>query len=129
MKNLIGRTSVPKEPKNDVHACEDFLNVIVDGHVVAASKKIRQFDRCNEVDDPSEKYSLFIEGVKELVKNYVHGFLLLDCNEECEDKIQTYGKHVLTCGLLFKEFVDGIKEGDGLRVLRCWRFFLSQEIG
>ena len=85
----------------------------------------------NEVDDPSEQYSLFIEGIKELVKNNVHELLLLDCNEECEDKIQTYSKHALTCGLLFKEFVDGIKEGDGLRVLRCWHFFLhrlSQEI-
>ena len=46
------------------------------------------------------------------------------CNEECEDKIQTYGKHVLTCGLFFKEFVDRFKEGDGLRVLRCWSFVL-----
>ena len=77
MKILIWRTSVPKEPKNDVHACQNFLNVIVNGHVVVASKKIRQFDRCSEVDDPSEKYSLFIEGVKELVKNFVHGFCYL----------------------------------------------------
>ena len=77
MKNLIGRTSVPKEPQNDVHACEDFLNVIVNGHVAAASKKIQQFHQCNEVDDPSEKYSLFIEGVKELVKIMFMGFYYL----------------------------------------------------
>ena len=35
-----------------------------------------------------------------------------------------YAKHVISTGLLYKEFVDSICEGDGLRALRCWRFFL-----
>ena len=31
---------------------------------------------------------------------------------------------VLTMGLLLLEFNDSIYEGDGLRILRCWRFLL-----
>ena len=35
-----------------------------------------------------------------------------------------YAKHVISTGLLYKEFVDSICEGDGLRALHCWHFFL-----
>ena len=27
-------------------------------------------------------------------------------------------------GLLYMEFCDGIREGDGARIIRCWRYFL-----
>lgn len=30
----------------------------------------------------------------------------------------------MTVGLLYLEFSDSIKEGDGIRVLRCWRYML-----
>ena len=31
---------------------------------------------------------------------------------------------VLSLGLLLMEFEDAVKEGDGLRILRWWRYFL-----
>ena len=40
------------------------------------------------------------------------------------DHVQEYACEVLSFGLLLMEFEDAIKEGDGLRILRCWRYFL-----
>lgn len=39
LKNLIHRTSVPRDPKNNVHAAEEFLKVVVSGHILAATMK------------------------------------------------------------------------------------------
>ena len=33
-----------------------------------------------------------------------------------------YGKEVLSLGILYLEFHDAIREGNGLRVLRCWKY-------
>ena len=40
------------------------------------------------------------------------------------DGVLCYTKEAVTFGLLYAEFEDAIKEGDGARVVRCWRFFL-----
>lgn len=37
LKNLINRTNVPPVPESDMNACEDFLNVILTGHILAAA--------------------------------------------------------------------------------------------
>ena len=40
------------------------------------------------------------------------------------DGVFHYAQEVLTYSLLYAEFEDAIKEGDGLRAIRCWRFLL-----
>ena len=35
-----------------------------------------------------------------------------------------YGKRLLSTGCSYLEFSDAIKEGDGERVLRCWKYLL-----
>ena len=39
------------------------------------------------------------------------------------DHIQEYAREFLSIGLLLMEFADSIREGDGLRILCCWRVF------
>ena len=41
-----------------------------------------------------------------------------------EDNVQAYAKEVMTLGLIYAEFADGIREGDGIRVTRCWKFLM-----
>lgn len=45
-------------------------------------------------------------------------------NDKQEDKVLAYAKELLSFGLLYKELVDAVREGDGARVLRWWRFML-----
>ena len=39
------------------------------------------------------------------------------------DRVFEYAKETLFLGMLMFEFKDAIKEGDGRRVLRCWKYF------
>ena len=41
-----------------------------------------------------------------------------------DDQILTYAKQLLSIGSLYLEFADAVKEGDGQRVIRCWRYLL-----
>ena len=40
------------------------------------------------------------------------------------DNVHEYNALLLSIGCFYFEFVDAIKEGDGERVLRCWRYLL-----
>ena len=40
------------------------------------------------------------------------------------DGVHDYAKDTLVLGLLLMEFNDSIREGDGDRIIRCWKFFL-----
>ena len=40
------------------------------------------------------------------------------------DGVQEFAKKFLSLALLYEEFEDAIREGDGLHVLRCWKFML-----
>ena len=41
-----------------------------------------------------------------------------------DDCVQLYACDVLTIGFFIMEFIDAIHEGDGTRVIRCWRYLL-----
>lgn len=40
------------------------------------------------------------------------------------DHIYEYACGILSHGLMYMEFRDAIREGDGSRILRCWRYFM-----
>ena len=45
-------------------------------------------------------------------------------NVSTGDSVHDYSRHLLTIGCLYFELRDAIKEGDGERVLQCWRYLL-----
>ena len=40
------------------------------------------------------------------------------------DQVEVYARQILSLGSLYMEFKDSIREGNGLRVLRCYRYLL-----
>lgn len=40
------------------------------------------------------------------------------------DRVQEYSKNLLSIGSFYLEYQDAIREGDGKRVLRCWKYLL-----
>ena len=44
--------------------------------------------------------------------------------ESNTDNVRAYACNILSSGLLYMEFVDAIREGDGSRLIRCWKYFL-----
>ena len=44
-------------------------------------------------------------------------------NADC-DLVFLYAKQLFSIGSIYLEFADGIREGDGDRVIRCWRYMM-----
>ena len=63
----------------------------------------------------------------QIVKGFVDVDTSCDVRESPsnnEDKVLAYSKLLMSLGMIYLEYCDGIKEGDGMRVLRCWRYML-----
>ena len=58
---------------------------------------------------------------KEVANKYVD--LSRNNFEDSADSVQEYAGDVLSLGLFYLEFCDAIKDGDGLCLLQCWRYF------
>ena len=139
LRNLIQRRAVTKEVKSDPTVCEDFFLLIVKGHVLhLATKKFQmddlddsppnngtfgdEFLACND----TQRSDIFVKAIGDIVCEYTHDFAIgrYDKDIQNSDRVLAYAKELMTLGLLYMEYSDAIHEGDGLRILRCWRFML-----
>lgn len=137
LRNAINRRNVSESCKRDVNACEDFFQLVVTGHIVVAAMS---FLGMSSVDDtPSqtvipedawtlsdeERASLLLGVTKQIVDKYVDLAIQYDSDKStADDTVYSYACETLSLGLLFLEFQDGIREGDGDRILRVWKFLL-----
>ena len=138
LRNLINRRNVVSIPKNNVAACEEFFLLVVEAHILAAAMSV--FSMTNLSDAPSktffpdgsdnldflQKRQLLMLAVQSITDQFV-SISVPDAKKkrsEESDNVQAYASQVLTMGLLLMEFNDAVREGDGSRILRCWRFFL-----
>ena len=66
------------------------------------------------------------EKVTDLAKVIADRFIHFDPDAKISqlDKVQLYATEVLTLGFLWQIFVESIREGDGNRVMLCWKFLL-----
>ena len=64
-----------------------------------------------------------LSAVKEFISSHAHR-LAIDKSINDKDGVLFYGKELLSLGMLYLELLDGIREGDGFRILRCWRYLL-----
>lgn len=128
-----------KEVKSDPTVCEDFFLLIVKAHILHLAIEKLQLDDLKVTPpeeglfgssfselDKSGRSRVFIEAVGKIVKEYTHNFKIghYEKNLSNSDRVLAYAKELLTLGLLYMEFVDAIHEGDGNRILRCWRYLL-----
>ena len=112
----MNRTSVPNDPKKDVRATEDFLDLVIKCHVVAAASTVIASKGSSDL--------------MEVSANIVKSFVKFDfqqsqpASDVCNDGVMLYACDLLTTGLFWLIFVDAIREGDGERVMLCWKFML-----
>ena len=142
---LVNRSNVPTLVKNNVSAAEDFLDVALDGHIIAAA--LAFFDMATISSFPqkhsfsaqlqhasnSEKRNYLTDVTKKFVDTYVLNFAA-DSSSFCAkrapttpgdvDGIYNYACSFLTHGLLARAFRDASREGDGERQYLHWKFLL-----
>lgn len=136
MKNLIHRRNVKSKPKDDYNACDDFFMLVLSAHILTAAMEFLGMGSLD--DDPNP--DIIPEGVhgfeKDLKKDIlssitsliVHSYVDLSVMDKkqppASDQRKAYACELLSLGLIYSEYSDAIREGDGDRVLRCWKYLL-----
>ena len=137
LRNLLARTNVNENPQKDFNACDDFFQLIITSHILAASLEFLKMESL--IDTPSEDVisdspNIWMNSAEDRVKiltevcdGIIDKFISFDFNEDVKvhrDKVYDYGKQLLSLGCFYLEYADAIKEGDGHRILRCWKYLL-----
>ena len=113
LRNLIGRTAVPSDPEKNMNSCEDFLLLLLHAHVVQAGRVLQLQNPTNSV----------VQLAKSIVDSFVRLPNMTDVpSAECDDGVYVYATELLSLSLLWHGFHDAIKEADGDRLLRYWKF-------
>ena len=115
IRNLIKKTALPKDPKKNMKISEDFLSNVLTGYVVVAAKEIIRDNGFIHLD--------VCVLARKIVDQYVSILSAPSCSDST-DQVLTYSTEILILGLLWHNFHDAIKEGDGKRVLLIWKFML-----
>ena len=138
LQHLINRTNVPMRPKRNMNAAEDFIHIVVLGHVAALAMKHfamasvhdqpKHSDllRVNQCHEKTQKQTFFQQALINMLRRNITLFKLpFTCTSTTtDDGVELYAQETLTLGLLFFEFKDAIRCGDGDRVFLRWKFFL-----
>lgn len=132
------------KPIDSFDPCEDFFVVVIKAHIVAAAMKLLNMSSMGDVPSvnfapqgdltwtqTTEERKAIIEQITSAI---VDSFVFLDYDDSStnasstNDGVYSYATNLLTLGCFYLEFRDAIKEGDGVRVLRCYRYMLPMFI-
>ena len=126
LKQLAHRSSFGKQPKNNMKATEDFLEVVVFAHITAATKNLK-----TTLTAPLTCTDLAKKLVGKFISIPVPTFdadgNLIDDNSDfsnTDDSVFLYAVDVLSMGLFWYGFRDAVREGDGDRIVLYWKFLL-----
>ena len=119
------------------NACDDFMKIIVSSHFVAVAMELLHMNSLDDepsnsslvpeddwTNDPDIRTDTLYAVSSKIVKTFVdiRSDFTPETTDWDNDKVLEYSRLLLSVGLIYLEYCDAIKEGDGMRVLRCWRF-------
>ena len=124
-----------KEPKKDVNACIDFINTIVKGHFLACACDVFGVTSLDEplglppgIERASNAEKLaFINRIAKVVVercSLIEGSFTNEEVVDAGDGMYNYARVSCHYGSLMMEFHDAWHEGDGEKVVRCWKQLL-----
>ena len=120
-------SSISQNVKKNVNAVEDFLEVLVQWHVLAAALKITGLASLEDFGVGKGK-DIPIKQLAELVvQTFIAPFFFANEDQSSDssaDHVRNYTCDFLVHALLWYNFKDAIKEGDGLAVLQMWRVLM-----
>lgn len=134
LRNVINRRNVSASADVDYNACDDFFIAVVKCHIVTAAMQYFIMSAISDIpshpklkDDTclkshEEKKDILQSVSKEVVLLYGANFISHDEDDDDDDedeghendKGQCYATELLSYGLLYMEFSDATREGDGL---------------
>jgi len=129
LQSAINRRNVKKEPKDDFNACQDFFTLVVESHILCHAMNILKMEDLRSTPNND----LLSSGLqKNIAQSIMSGIVDLtvdfEANASAEDHrrdhVFEYASEVVSLGLLFLNYRDAICEGDGERIMLCWKYFL-----
>ena len=137
LRNLINRRNVTTEVKSNVNANEDFLEIVVTGYVIVTAMKFLGMSSLNDIPHashvPSDSWMQEDSVRKSILTDLSSSIIDLrvdlktDFNQPTSTASGTicdYSCEVLSLGLLYLDFKDAVREGDGDRIIMIWKYFL-----
>lgn len=131
LRNLIHRTSVPSDPTTNMNSAEDFLLLLLHARTVAAANVILSYYPTDNSVELARRIVVNFVTIPDFKKSKGHdsdNCSSMDRSSEirtqCEDGVHCYGIEFLSLSLIWHGFHDSIREGDGDRILRYWKFLL-----
>ena len=97
-------------------AAEDFLEVVLHGHIVAAAESLYATSGGNLSELSQAIVDKFVQTVLPSPQSAT--------TKKPKDCVFLYATEVVTLGLLWMNFHDATREGDGNRLIRKWKFLL-----
>ena len=121
-----------------MNACEDFFETIVTAHVIECAMSFLGMSHVGDLPNESiishnawltndsERSKLLMDVATQIVEKNVDlsTTYYSDTDDTAIDGVREYACETLSLGLLYFEFRDAIKEGDGDRVMRIWKYLL-----
>ena len=125
------------DPSKSFDECEDFLITVVEGLIVAAAMSLFKMSSIDEIpkdiseefwlstkEERTAKLNVLTDGIYDRFVKASYCTTRVDDGDTTSDEIFDYSESLISIGLFYIEFRDSIKEGDGIRVLRCWQYLL-----
>ncbi len=125
-----------KKPEKSVTPCEEFFLLVTEAHICSVAMQVFSMstatDRpCTELFpegceklNPQQRWNVLRLAVSKIVDQFVDISYPSPATKKDDDRVRAYAKEVLSLGLLLMEFMDAVREGDGERIIRCWKYFL-----
>ena len=133
LKHLINRRDVPTEPKANFHACDLFLTTVVKAHFIAAAMKElgmtsledmpqKLFDENDWMKSKEERKKILYEFCKRvIIININFSFIPRANDPRSRGTVLEYAQELMCLGMVFLNYKDAVREGDGIRVLNIWK--------
>lgn len=135
VRNFNNCRNVTNDPSHNVDASEDFYHTVVETYILNAA--IDMFMMKSLYDTPvdpnifsgienanlRDKREAILQASRKVVAQYVDISFTERKKDSEADGVYSYTCEVISLGLLLLEFNDGIHEGNGDRILRCWKLF------
>ena len=139
-RSHLHRAAVTTNPKKDVNACVDLICTVSKGHILHISglddhpiippglKEAGKPEQLAFINDISQVVVDKCTLINTAFSNLTTVSFEEDEDEENEDGVYNYARVLCHFGALIMEFRDAWGEGDGGRVVRCWKLFMPHFI-
>ena len=116
--------------------CEEFFLLVLEAHICAAAMEVfgmsslddepspsNYFPEGSALLTPTQRWEIMSVAIEDIISKFVD-ISYPTTSPKDHDHVHAYAKELMSLGLILMEFIDGVREGGGKRIIRCWQYYL-----